>query len=98
LAALFALSRPLRLSALARLVGDSAFLDAGIGSTRSKVVWIAVFHTSQTPNSYVAIRTEGPQGYPGGPNGPATVLQDTRGGAKWKCAVSQNPAVLDPAT
>jgi hypothetical protein len=26
------------------------------------------------------------------------VLQDTRGGAKWKCAVSQNPAVLDPAT
>jgi hypothetical protein len=39
---------------------------------------------------------EGPQGHPGGPNGPAAVLQDTpRGGATWKYAVSQNPAALD---
>ena len=38
---------------------------------------------------------EGPQGYTGGPNGPAAVLQDTRGGATWKYAVSQNPAALD---
>jgi hypothetical protein len=95
LAALFALSRPLRLSALARLAGDSAFLCAGMGSLEVETYR---FHTSQTPSSYVAIRTEGPQGYPGGPNGPAAVLKYTRGGAKWKCAVSQNPAVLDPAT
>jgi hypothetical protein len=35
------------------------------------------------------------QGYPGGPNGPAAVIQGTRGGATWKYAVSQNPAVVD---
>ena len=34
LAALFALSRPLRLSALARLAGDSAFLCAGMGLSK----------------------------------------------------------------
>ena len=39
--------------------------------------------------------SRGGQGYPGGPNGPAAVLQDTRGGATWKYAVSQNPAALD---
>jgi hypothetical protein len=39
--------------------------------------------------------SRGAQGHPGGPNGPAAVLQDTWGGAKWKCAVSQNPAALD---
>ena len=39
--------------------------------------------------------SRGPEGHPGGPNGPAAVLQGTRGGATWKYTVSQNPAVLD---
>jgi hypothetical protein len=42
--------------------------------------------------------SRGPQGYPDGPNGPAAVLWDTQGGATWKCAVSQDPAVVGPAT
>ena len=42
--------------------------------------------------------SRGGQGYPGGPNGPAAVLWDTQGGATWKCAVSQDPAVVGPAT
>jgi hypothetical protein len=86
------LSRSLRLSALARLAGDSAFLGAGMWDLSSRDVSISYV---ETPNSYGAIRTEGPQGYPGGPNGPAAVLQGTRGGATWKNAVSQNPAVVD---
>jgi hypothetical protein len=40
----------------------------------------------------------GAQGHPGGPNGPALVLWDTQGGATWKCAVSQDPAAVGPAT
>jgi hypothetical protein len=36
--------------------------------------------------------------YPGGPNGPAVVLWDTQGGVAGKCAVSQDPAVVGPAT
>ena len=39
--------------------------------------------------------SRGAQGYPGAPNGPAAVLQGTRGGATWKYAVSQNPAAVD---
>jgi hypothetical protein len=65
-----------------------------MGSLEVETYGKLLFHTPQTPNSYVAIRTEGPQGYPGGPNGPAAVLQGTRGGATWKYAVSQNPAAL----
>jgi hypothetical protein len=52
----------------------------------------------ETPQKNMERPIEGPQGHPGGPNGPAAVLWDTRGGVAWKCAVSQNPAVLDPAT
>jgi hypothetical protein len=34
----------------------------------------------------------------GGPNGPAAVLWETQGGATWKCAVSQDPTAVGPAT
>jgi hypothetical protein len=47
------------------------------------------------PKIHMPIHIEGPQGCTGGPNGPAAVLRDTRGGITWKYAVSQNPAVLD---
>jgi hypothetical protein len=47
------------------------------------------------PKRHMPRHIEGPQGHTGGPNGPAAVLQDTRGGVTWKYAVSQNPAALD---
>jgi hypothetical protein len=49
---------------------------------------------SKPPKDIYQNISRGPQGYPGGPNGPAAVLQGTRGGATWKYAVSQNPAVV----
>jgi hypothetical protein len=51
---------------------------------------------SNPPKDIMPRHIEGPQGYAtGGPNGPAAVIQDTRGWATWKYAVSQNPAALD---
>jgi hypothetical protein len=50
---------------------------------------------AQNPQEHMPRHIEGPRGYPGGPNGPAAVLQDTRRGATWNHAVSHNPAVLD---
>jgi hypothetical protein len=38
------------------------------------------------------------QGYPGGFNGPAAVLQYTRTEATWRCAISQSAADLEPGT
>jgi hypothetical protein len=42
--------------------------------------------------------TNSPQGYPGGCNGPAAVLQYTRTEATWRCAISQSAADLEPGT
>jgi hypothetical protein len=69
-------------------------LGAGIGSLEVETYGSYLFIRRKPPiHMYVAIRTEGPQEYPGGPNGPAAVLQDTRGGATWKHAVSQTRAL-----
>jgi hypothetical protein len=52
-----------------------------------------------TPPKYICQNiSRGPQGHPGGPNGSAAVLWGTQGGTTWKCAVSQDPAVVGPAT
>jgi hypothetical protein len=52
------------------------FCAPACGISRVETYRKLLFHTPQTPNLYVAIRTEGPQGYPGGP-----VIQGTRGGS-----------------
>ena len=57
-----------------------------------------LFDVPKPPKYICENISRGGQGYPGGPNGPAAVLWDTQGGATWKCAVSQNPAVVGPAT
>jgi hypothetical protein len=57
--------------------------------------WAYDLDVLKSPKIHMPRHIEGPQGYTGGPNGPAAVLQDTRGGATWKYAVSQNPAALD---
>jgi hypothetical protein len=96
MAALFVFSRSFRLSAFARLAGLSAFFGGGI----DLLLRGACALMCSKPSKYICQNiSRGPQGYPGGPNGPAAVLWDTQGGATWKCAVSQgDPAVVGPAT
>jgi hypothetical protein len=92
-AALFSRSRAFSLSAFARLTGDSAFFGGGIDFLLRKTQGHVLNNNKN--QRYIPRHIEGLQGHPGGPNGPAAVLQDTRSGITWKYAVSQNPAVLD---
>jgi hypothetical protein len=92
MAALFVVSRSFRLSAFARLAGLSAFFGGGIDLLLRKAYALIC---SKPPKYICQNISRAPQGYPGGPNGSAAVLQGTRGGATWKNAVSQNPAVVD---
>jgi hypothetical protein len=94
-AALFSRSRAFRLSAFPRLAGLSAFFGGGIDF----LLWEACdLICTKFPKDICQNISRGAQGYPGGPNGPAEVLWGTQGGATWKCAVSQDPAVVGPAT
>jgi hypothetical protein len=67
LAALAALSRSLRLSALARLVGDSAFLGAGIGPLE---VETHRFYPSKSPIHTSRYVPRAPRGTPADLTGP----------------------------
>jgi hypothetical protein len=94
--ALFACSRAFRLSAFARATRrDECLLGGGIDF----LLWEACALMCSNPPKTHGKTYRGPPRVPRtparGPNGPAAVLWDTRGGAALKCAVSQNPAVLD---
>jgi hypothetical protein len=95
-AALFSRSCAFRLSDFARLTGLSSFFGGGIVSYCGKHM---LRYAPNPPNTYAKTYRGAPRGTPAGrPNGPAAVLWDTQGGATWKCAVSQDPAVVGPAT
>jgi hypothetical protein len=78
-AALFSHSCAFRLSAFTRLTGLSSFFGGGIVSFCGKHMLLDML---KNPKYICQNISRGPQGYPGGPNGPAAVLWDTQGGSR----------------